>query len=852
MKRAHYFLTVILSFICIFGASAQDHSISFQNGTLTVSPLQDNAVRIRYMEGEAAELPEWIYVGNDYKVSCRKSSKGDITTLKLKGLTLTADNGSGLVEVADSRGVKVFSALAHELKDGTIQGEPTKEAKLVIDSPADEYLYGLGQFQDGYLNVRGLTRRLTQVNTQISIPFLLSSKGYGLLWNNYGLTDFNPAQKAVRMERLEAAGDEVTVNVTSTEGTKRETRRENAFRTTIDIAEDGQYSILLDVGQKMARRHNLSIDGVQVIDVRNLWLPPTTSIIADLKAGSHELAAELERGDEPTIFYRKVDNSTVFSSPVAECVDYTIFTGDADEIIASYRAVSGDVPMLPSWAFGYIHCRERFHSQEELLATARRFRKEQIPLDLIVQDWQYWGKYGWNAMRFDEENYPDPAQMVKDLHDMDMKLMISVWSKIDPSSEVGKQAQEKGLFIPGTTWIDFFDEDASSFYWNNFRDRLLKPYNIDAWWQDATEPENDDLEGRRIMKGTQPGERFRNVYPLKVTETIHAGLSKDDPERRPMIFTRSGFSGAQRYGAVLWSGDVGNDWQTLRYQVAAGLGFVAAGLPWWTYDAGGFFRPYDQYTNKDYIEQMIRWIQIGTFLPLMRVHGYMSNTEPWEYGAEAQRLIKDQIDLRYRLFPYIYSEASKVTYEGSTLMRPLVFDFASDTEALKQDNEYMFGQSLLVCPVTEGGVSQWNVYLPQTEGGWYDFHNGKKYEGGRYADVPVNIESIPVFVKAGSILPEGPARQSVAEKCDGPLVLNIYPGADASFCLYEDEGDNKNYENGFSSTIEMSWDDSSRKLTIGKRAGSFEGMQEVRTFKIAVAGTEKTIRYDGHKVVVKF
>ena len=852
MKRAHYFLSLILSFICIFGASAQDHSIRFQNGTLTVSPLQDNAVRIRYIEGETSELPEWIYVENDNEVACKKSSKGDVTTLRLKGLTLTADNGSGRIEVADSRGVKVFSALAHELRATTIQGEPTREAKLVIDSPADEYLYGLGQFQDGYLNVRGLTRRLTQVNTQISVPFLLSSKGYGLLWNNYGLTDFNPADNKVKMERAQARGEEVTLNVTSTEGNRRETRRTHDFKTTVEIPEDGTYAILLDVGQKMARRHDLSIDGKNVINLINSWLPPTTSVIVDLKAGKHEFTAELERGDNPSIFYKKVDNSTVFRSPVAECVDYTVFTGSADEIIASYRAVTGDVPMLPSWAFGYIHCRERFHSQEELLNTAKRFRKEQIPLDLIVQDWQYWGKYGWNAMRFDEEHYPDPAQMVQDLHDMDMKLMISVWSKIDPSSEVGKAAQEKELFIPGTTWIDFFDKDASSFYWNNFRDRLLKPYNIDAWWQDATEPENDDLEGRRIMQGTQPGERFRNVYPLKVTETIHAGLSKDDPERRPMIFTRSGFSAAQRYGAVLWSGDVGNDWQTLRYQVSAGLGFVSTGLPWWTYDAGGFFRPYDQYKNADYIERMIRWVQIGTFLPLMRVHGYMSNTEPWEYGAEAQRLIKNQIELRYKLFPYIYSEAAKVTYEGSTLMRPLVFDFAGDTDALKQDNEYMFGQSLLVCPVTEGGVSQWKVYLPKTEGGWYDFRDGKKYEGGRYADVPVDMESIPVFVKAGSIIPTGPVKQSVAEKSEEPLVLNIYPGADASFSLYEDEGVNKNYENGLSSTICMSWDDSARKLTIGKRTGSFEGMQAARTFKINVGGTEKTIRYDGRKVTVKF
>lgn len=846
MKRAILTAAALLISGLFMAVNAQKHTIPFENGTLTLTPLQDNAVRIRYSEGEVKELPEWIYTEPVGKVKCKKTVKGGKAVFRFDDMTVTA--GDGKVEVMDKEGRTIFSALSHELENASVQGEPTRKAKLEINSPEDEFLYGLGQFQDGYLNVRGLTRRLTQVNTQISVPFILSSKGYGILWNNYGLTDFNPADHKVKMDRAEAKGEEITLNVTSTEGNRRETRRTNDFKATIDIAEDGQYAILLDVGQKMARRHDLSIEGKNVINLINAWLPPTTSIIVDLKAGKHEFTAELERGDNPTICYRKVDDRTVFSSPVAECVDYTIFTGDADDIIASYRKVTGEVPLMPSWAFGYIHCRERFHSQEELLSTARRFREEQIPIDLIVQDWQYWGRYGWNAMRFDEEHYPDPAKMVSDLHDLDMKLMISVWSKMDPNSEVGRIAQERGHFIPNTTWIDFFDEDASSFYWSNFRDRLLKPYGIDAWWQDATEPENDDLEGRKILKNTVPGEVYRNVYPVMVSKTIFEGLAKDDPERRPMIFTRSGFSGVQRYGAVLWSGDVGNDWKTLRYQISSGLGFVATGLPWWTYDAGGFFRPYDQYSNEDYIERMIRWIQVGTFLPMMRVHGYMSNTEPWEYGPEAQRIITEQIRLRYRLLPYIYSEASRVTTEGYTLMRPLIFDFPDDTDALKQDNEYMFGQSLLVCPVTEKGVSKWRVYLPENEGGWYDFRTGKKYGNG-WSEVPVTIEDIPVFAKAGSILPLGPVKQHAAEKSDEPLTINVYPGADACFNLFEDDGLSVD---GSSSTIPFTWDDSSRTLTIGKRQGSFEGMEETRTFNIAVAGTEKSIRYDGRKVIVRF
>ncbi len=577
-------------------------------------------MRIQYIEGKINESPEWLYVLEASEdVYCRRVEKGDKIIYRMKKMSVEINPATQGIVVYNSEEEPVFSAKAHELKEVTVQQEPTREAKLVFDSPSYEHLYGLGQFQDGYLNIRGLIRRLTQVNTQISVPFLMSSRGYGLLWNNYGLTDFNPAENRVFLQKEASVGEQVTVDVTSTEGTKQEVRQNNLFKATIQIPQDGRYAILLDVGQKMARRHHLNIDGRNVIDVKNFWLPPTTSVIVDLTSGTHELSAELEQGDHPSVYFKPVDDYTVFRSPVAECVDYTVFVGSADDVIASYRKVTGEVPMLPEWALGYIHCRERFHSQKELLETAHRFRQERIPLDLIVQDWQYWGKYGWNAMQFDEQDYPDPAKMTNELHDMNMKLMLSVWSKIDPNSEVGKEAQGKGYFIPGTTWIDFFDKEASGFYWNNFSNRLLKPYQIDAWWQDATEPENDDLEGRRILKGSQPGEKYRNVYSLKVSETVYEGLRADDPSRRAMIFTRSGFSGIQRYGSVLWSGDVGNDWKTLRYQISAGLGLVSTGLPWWTYDAGGFFRPQNQYDDEDYIERMLRWVQTATFLPLMRI-----------------------------------------------------------------------------------------------------------------------------------------------------------------------------------------------------------------------------------------
>ena len=697
-------------------------------GKLTVKTVAKNAVRVQYTKDEIGErsvandLPDWLYVKHDeVKSKAVKASMG-------------ADGQS--LRVLDKRGNTIFTALSHRLQDGT--------ATLTFALSPDECLFGLGQFQDGYSNVRGLSRRLTQVNTQISLPMLISSKGYGILWNNYGLTEFNPCSHSVSLVKRGGAGQSEVVNVTSTSGGRREVRERHIFEASLDIAETGDYSLLLDVGQKMARRHNLVIDGKTVIDMQNLWLPPTTSKIVHLEAGRHTVTAELTRDDHPVLYYDRVKDVTTFRSPVAEAVDYTVFVGTPDEIIAAYRELTGPCPLMPDWALGYIHCRERFHSSEEILATANRFRQEQLPVSMLVQDWQWWGKYGWNAMRFDEEHYPDPKLLTDSLHRMGLRLMLSVWSKIDKQSEVGREMESAGYYIPGTDWIDFFNPAAAAAYWKNFNERLV-PLGIDAWWQDATEPENDDLAGRRVNGGRWAGELVRNVYPLLVNKTVYEGLVAAGHE--PMILTRSGFPGIQRYGSALWSGDVGNDWETLRRQIVAGLGVQAAGIPWWTYDAGGFFRPGNQYTDAAYIERMLRWIETSVFLPLMRVHGYMSNTEPWNYGPEAQQIIAGCLRERERLRPYIEQCAKRIANEGYTLMRPLVFDFADDPEALRQSCEYMFGPSLLVSPVTESGVTEWPTYLPRCKGGWDDYYTGQHYEGGQIVTTAVDKSRIPVFIR---------------------------------------------------------------------------------------------------------
>ena len=714
------FLLLLTLLLCL---TAQAKTVKFGKGQVKVTTVAKNAVRIQYFEGTLVDtLPDWLYVKHN--------------EVESNAISVNVDARQQRLTVKNKQGRVVFTALRHQLQAG--------EAKLAFVSPEDEFLYGLGQFQDGYSNVRGLSRRLTQVNTQISIPMLLSNKGYGILWNNYGLTEFNPCDLSVALERREGQGASEVVNVTTTEGNRREVRQRNLYEATINVSEAGDYALLLDVGQKMARRHNLLIDGKTVIEIQNTWLPPTASAIVHLTAGKHQLTAELSRGDKPVVYYKKVNNETVFRSPIANAVDYTVFVGTPDEVIASYRYLTGECPPMPTWALGYIHCRERFHSSDEILQTAKRFRKEEMPISVIVQDWQYWGKYGWNSMQFDEQYYPDPKALTDSLHQMDIRLMVSVWSKIDKNSEVGRQMVAGNYYIPGTDWIDFFNPEAAAAYWKHFNQRLV-PLGIDAWWQDATEPENDDLVGRRVNNGRWAGELVRNVYPLLVNKTVYEGLMKAGKE--PMILTRCGFPGIQRYGSALWSGDVGNDWEAFRRQITAGLGMQAAGIPWWTYDAGGFFRPGDQYNNQDYIERMLRWIQTSVYLPLMRVHGYMSNTEPWNYGEEAQRLFKVSLQERETLQPYIKACAERVSKEGYTLMRPLVFDFADDPQALRQKYEYMFGPSLLVSPITEPGVTEWKTYLPKSEGGWEEIHTAEHFEGGQTVTTKVHKEFIPVFAR---------------------------------------------------------------------------------------------------------
>ena len=426
---------------------------------------------------------------------------------------------------------------------------------------------------------------------------------------------------------------------------------------------------------------------------------------------------------------------------------------------------------------------------------------------------------------------------------------------------MGKEFVANDLYIGNTKWLDYFNPETRKEYWHTLKTNMFD-YGVDSWWMDAVEPENDALKGEIAYAG--PGDFYRLTYPLMVSKAVYEGQRGTTSEKRVCILTRSAFLGQQRYGIINWSGDVGGNWDAYKRQLVAGLNYSITGLPYWTTDIGGFFRPgFAQYTDKEYHELLTRWYQWGVFNPIFRVHGYMSETEPWKYGETVENNIRKMLNLRYRLIPYIYSEAWQVTQNGSTMMRPLVMDFRDDSEAVRQAGEYMFGKSILVTPVTEPAVSDWSVYLPRSSD-WYDFLTGQKHTGGQTILTDAPIEKIPLFVKSGSIIPFGPKVQYATEKSWDILEIRVYEGADGEFTLYEDENNNYNYENGLYTTITFNWDNVKKTLTIKDRVGSFPGMIKERQFNIVVVSKDhgigmgemeefdKRVIYNGKKISVKF
>lgn len=826
-------------------------NVTLADGKLSVIPQTNNTIRIKYYSQRPENLPELIFTTGFAPAAFEVVDSPSKLEIRCTKITVSLDKQTGNLTYSDASG-KIFLSEkpgTRKLTPSAVQETPCFIGEQSFETSPGEHIYGLGQFQDGFYDLRGVTRRLTQVNTQIAIPFIYSSRGYGLLWHQYGLTDFNPADNNITLVKQEqAASANQVAEVTTTSGTQRVSQNQSLYNGQFTIPQDGEYSLFLDLAD-MGNRHFVAIDGKPVIDQTNMWLPPTVGTLIQLAAGEHQVQVLCKSDNKPQLSWKMTDNATTFRSPTAMLVDYVVFAGSADEVIASYRKLSGNAPMFPKWAYGFWQCRERYASGKQLVETVEEFRKRQLPVDVIVQDWQYWGNNGWGVPKFDEKNYPNPKEFIGKLHDLNARFNISIWSNPDRNSEVGKEFVANNRFVANTKWLDYFNPETRKDYWSVLKTNMFDN-GVDSWWMDAVEPENDALKGEKTFFGA--GDFYRLTYPYFVSKSVYEGQRATSDQKRVCILTRSAYPGQQRYGIINWSGDIGGTWDAYKRQIVAGLNYSVTGFPYWTTDVGGFFRPgQSQYTDEKYHELMLRWFQWAVFNPVFRVHGYMSETEPWKYGQAVEDKMRETLNLRYTLLPYIYSEAWQITSNGSTLMRPLVMDFRSDTTALTYPYEYMFGKSLLVAPVTEAGAKEWTTYLPQAKA-WYDFRTGEKLSGGKTVTKALDLNVIPVYVKAGSVLPVGPKMQYATEKKADKLEIRVYEGADGEFVLYEDENDNYNYEKGLYSTITFRWDDKAGKLTISDRKGSFPGMLKNRSFTVVKISSgkprSKEINYTGKSV----
>jgi alpha-D-xyloside xylohydrolase len=853
-----------------------------------------------------------------------------LSTAKLK---IKVDLATGALSFFDRNG----QPMVMEKKDGrtltpaVVQGEKTFHVRQEWQANANEALYGLGQHQLGLMNIKGFDLDLWQRNTTVVVPFLVSSRGYGILWDNTSWTrfgdlrefEFIPVERlsdtngkaggltgsyyaGANFDRLVATRTDARVDITTPD-------RKDHPHTRIhpDLPPTGDISIRWEgwvepdqSGEYLFQTYSNSgiklwIDGQLVIDHwRQGWLPWKDIAKLQLEAKyRYRLKLEWTRdqGEETVqLFWKTPADSadTSLWSEVGDGIDYYFMYGpEIDQVIAGYRRVTGRAPMMPLWAYGLWQCRQRYETQQQSLDILDGFRSRSIPLDNIVQDWFYWKADQWGSHQFDPQRFPDPQSWIRTIHDKyHARLMISVWPKFYPNTENAKAMRERGFLYEQDLaegekdWINFvytyydaFNPEARALFWSQMERELFRK-GVDAWWMDATEPElihGPELEGTKThMHPTAlgSGSRMLNAYPLVNSQAVYEGQRSAAPNQRVFILTRSGFSGQQRYASAVWSGDISSTWTAMRKQIPAGLSFSLSGLPYWSMDSGGFSVP-ARFSRRnaapedieEWRELNTRWFQFATFVPLLRVHGEFPYREMWYFGGESHPAFQTMLKfdrLRYRLLPYIYSLAGDVTQAGGSIMRAFVMDFRNDAKAREIGDQYMFGPSLMINPVTHYKARSRSVYLPQSAG-WYDWWSGRMFTGGRTIEAMAPYESMPIYVKAGSIIPVGPELQYTADKPADPLTLYVYAGADGVFTLYEDEGVNYNYEQGRFTRILLHWNNITRTLTIGRRQGSFAGMLTQRTFEVILIAkakpfgfsfaprVDRAVHYDGHELKLR-
>jgi alpha-D-xyloside xylohydrolase len=711
----------------------------------------------------------FAYYDKNGKLLTKEPDKGGKTLVKYNAYKTILDEDSVVEKIDTPDGVKEVVLDAKKVFYKSLY-----HTKLEFEWLEDEALYGLGQQEEGFLNLRGTRQYIHQANLKIAIPVLVSTRGYGLLFDTYSPIIFN----------------------------------------------DNEYG------------------------------------------------------------------SYIYNESANEMDFYFIYGESFDNIVSGYRSITGKATMLPKWAFGLIQSQERFETQQEITDTVKEYQRRNIPLDCIVLDWAYWedGKFGQKS--FDLTRFPDAKVMTDTLHENGVHFMISIWPIMNKISENYAEMEKCNFLFQRSEIYDAFNEDAGKLYWKQANEGLFSK-GIDAWWCDSSEPFTPEWN---TLTKPEPDknffqfhdtakvyidEEYTSTYALMHAKSIYEGQRSVTSEKRVVNLTRSGYTGQQKYGTILWSGDISAKWETLKRQIPAGLNFCVTGMPYWTLDVGAFFvkkgdswfwdGEYENGCNDlGYRELYTRMYQYGVFLPVLRSHGTDARREIWNFG-EVGEMFYDSISkytkLRYRLLPYIYSTAAMVTLMDYTIMRLLAFDFVNDSKVFDIKDQYMFGKSIMVCPVTnsmyydkeskplENIPKQRKVYLPNGCG-WYNFHTNEFLAGGQEIIADADISIIPLFVKAGSIIPLAEVAQSSKESSDNEIELIVYPGADGEFTLYQDEKDNYNYEKGKYSLINIRWNDGEDNLTIGQREGSYAGMPSMITFKVKIEATKNfTVLYDGTEII---
>lgn len=839
---------------------------------------------------------------------------GEVSFTDLEGKTILKENNGG---------GKSFKAIQ-------IDGTSGYEIRQVFESPSDEAFYGLGQHQADDFNYKGKNETLFQYNTKVAIPFLVSNKNYGIYWDNYSVTKFGDPREYDQLTQFKlynTAGEEGGLTATYLvdsdpenvfiERMEKKIDYENLetikqfpegfpfnnstiiWEGDLQSKESGEHRFLL----YYAGYTKVWVDGKLMADRwRTAWNPSVAKFNINMEAGKHH-HIKVEWQPDGGVSYiglkalSPVDNveqnKLAFSSEMGDQIDYYFIKGESmDEVLKGYRELTGKAQVMPKWSMGFWQSRERYKTQDELLDALSEFRKRRIPIDNIVLDWSYWPENAWGSHEFDATRFPDPTGMVDEVHKQNAKIMISVWPKFYASTEHYKEFDEKGWMYQRATkdsirdWIgqgyigsfyDAYSEGARELFWKQMEEHLYV-HGFDAWWMDASEPDilsNASIEYRKeLMNPTAlgPSAKYFNTYALVNAMAIYNGQREVNNDERVYLLTRSGFSGLQKYGAVIWSGDIGTCWEDYKAQISAGLNHSMSGNPYWTMDIGGFCvqkrfeRAKEGSVDMDeWRELNTRWTQFGAFVPIFRSHGQYPFRELYNIAPESHSAYQTMLyynKLRYRLMPYIYSMNGWVYLNDYTIMRPMVMDFGKDMKVNDLGDQFMYGPSLLVAPVYEYKARSREVYLPKNSA-WYDFYNGTYLEGGQKIQANAPYERMPLFVKAGSVIPMGEEIQYTSEKPDMKFTLYVYAGADGTFSLYEDEGTNYDYEKGKYTQIPISYNDKTRELTIGERVGKFDEMLTSRTFDVIYISPNKakgfdskyapdtTIEYKGAKLTVK-